>query len=346
MDELAALLRANRKTLYDAISRGEIPALDALAGGLLRDLVRSREELIAENTLLRQQLLVAARSVKKPRFTGYEGTLLVILARLVPRWRDALLVVKPDTILRWHREGFRLFWRARSRPPEVSAPRVSPETVDLIRRLADENRLWGAERIRGELLKLGIRVGDLGERRRRGGGRPGAQRSTPRLSASRVTRVATAPPTDGRSSRDRAPPPLVEGSVIRGARFSPGQGCLARCARHRCGSTETLFALAYFAVQPVTVAHASVLPPLMHDCGMHRPMGHSVLLRQSWNSPFEQVALHVAVTVVLRSPALIARQHKPPSQSAVSSQCSESLCEHDDPFALHIPVEPARFSQQ
>jgi putative transposase len=130
----------------------------SVVGGLLRDVVRSREELIAENALLRQQLLVAARTARKPRFTRYERGLLVILARLVPRWRDALLVVKPETILRWHREGFRLFWRARSRPPDVSAPRVSPDTVDLIRRLADENRLWGAERIRGELLKLGIRV--------------------------------------------------------------------------------------------------------------------------------------------------------------------------------------------
>jgi hypothetical protein len=130
----------------------------SLVGGLLRDVVRSREELIAENTLLRQQLIVAARTVKKPRFAACERGLLVILAGLVPRWRDALLVVKPDTILRWHREGFRLFWRARSRPPEASVPRVSPETLDLIRRLADDNRLWGAERIRGELLKLGIRV--------------------------------------------------------------------------------------------------------------------------------------------------------------------------------------------
>jgi putative transposase len=95
--------------------------------------------------------------VKKPRFAAYERGLLLILARLVPRWREALLLVKPDTILRWHREGFRLFWRVRSRP-KASAPRISPETVDLIQQLANENRLWGAERIRGELLKLGIRV--------------------------------------------------------------------------------------------------------------------------------------------------------------------------------------------
>jgi transposase InsO family protein len=113
-----------------------------LVGGLVRDAVRSRDELIAENTLLRQQLLVAARTVKKSRFTRCERGLFLILARLVPRWREALLLVKPDTILRWHREGFRLFWRVRSRP-EASAPRISPETVELIGRLAHENRLWG-----------------------------------------------------------------------------------------------------------------------------------------------------------------------------------------------------------
>jgi putative transposase len=150
------LARRTAERVEEAMQTAARPA--SVVGGLLWDAVRSREELMAENTLLRQQLIVAARTVKKPRFTTYERGLLVILARLVPRWRDALLVVKPDTILRWHREGFRLFWRARSRPPEASVPRVSPATVDLIRRLANDNRLWGAERIRGELLKLGIRV--------------------------------------------------------------------------------------------------------------------------------------------------------------------------------------------
>jgi putative transposase len=105
-----------------ATQSGTRPA--SVVGGLLRDVVRSRGELIAENTLLRQQLTVAARAVKKPRFAAYERGLLVILARLVPRWRDALLLVKPETVLRWHREGFKLFWRVRSRP-EVSAPRIS-----------------------------------------------------------------------------------------------------------------------------------------------------------------------------------------------------------------------------
>jgi putative transposase len=128
-----------------------------LVTGLVMDLTRSRRELVAENAFLRQQLLVASRKVKRPTFRSHERGLLVLLAGLVPGWRDAVLLVKPDTILRWHRQGFGLWWRWRSRcrRPE---PRLAPETIQLIRRMASKNRLWGAERIRGELLKLGIHV--------------------------------------------------------------------------------------------------------------------------------------------------------------------------------------------
>jgi hypothetical protein len=110
--------------------------------------------------LVRYQLVVAARRVKKPRFAARERGLLVALAHFVPRWRDAVLLVRPETILRWHRAGFRLFWRGKSRVRArgMSTRRTPPETVELIRRLAQENPLWGAERIRGELLKLGVHV--------------------------------------------------------------------------------------------------------------------------------------------------------------------------------------------
>ena len=77
--------------------------------GLLRDLTRSREQLIAENSLLRQQLIVASRKLKRPVFKRHERGLMVLLSRIVRGWRDAVLLVKPATILRWHREGFRLF---------------------------------------------------------------------------------------------------------------------------------------------------------------------------------------------------------------------------------------------
>jgi transposase InsO family protein len=125
--------------------------------GLLRDLTRSRTQLVAENALLRQQLIIAARTTKRPSLAAHERGLLVLLARLVPRWWDAVLLVKPATILRWHREGFRLFWRWKSKSRNRTA-KLSAETIALIRQMDKENRLWGAERIRGELLKLGLRV--------------------------------------------------------------------------------------------------------------------------------------------------------------------------------------------
>jgi transposase InsO family protein len=125
--------------------------------GAAVDLARSRSELVAENALLRQQLIVLARSVKRPRVSPSDRLLLVLLASRVRAWRQALLVVQPDTLLRWHRAGFRLFWRWRS-APRHRPPRVAPDTVALILRMARENRLWGAERIQGELAKLGLRV--------------------------------------------------------------------------------------------------------------------------------------------------------------------------------------------
>ncbi len=126
--------------------------------GLLRDLTRSRNQLIAENALLRQQLIVASRKVKRPVFKSHERGLMVLLTSIVRGWRDAVLLVKPETILRWHREGFRLLWKWKSRNRKPAESKISVEQIALIRQMAQENRLWGAERIRGELLKLGISV--------------------------------------------------------------------------------------------------------------------------------------------------------------------------------------------
>jgi len=78
----------------------------------------------------------------------------VFLSHFTKFWKQALHIVQPDTLLRWHRELFRLYWRRRSQ----GKPKISPETIALIQKMAKENRLWGAERIRGELLKLGIEV--------------------------------------------------------------------------------------------------------------------------------------------------------------------------------------------
>src|SRR5580693_5454217 len=148
-----------------------------VAGGFIADLTRSRAELLAENAFLRQQLVVASRTVKRPGFRRHERGLLVLLARLIPQWRQALLLVKPETVLRWHRAGFRLFWRRVCRSAGPREPRIAPDVIGLIRRMAAESRLWGAERIRGELSKLGIRVAKRTVQRYMRGARPAAPRS-------------------------------------------------------------------------------------------------------------------------------------------------------------------------
>jgi len=125
--------------------------------GLVTDLLRPRRLLLAENVLLRQQLLVLRRQIKRPNPTAFDRAVIVVASAITGTWRDSVLLVKPETILRWHRQGFRMFWRWRTRCTKPK-PRISTDTMGLIRRMADENRLWGAERIRGELLKVGIRV--------------------------------------------------------------------------------------------------------------------------------------------------------------------------------------------
>jgi transposase InsO family protein len=81
--------------------------------------------------------------------------LLVALAATFARWREALILVKPETLLRWHRQGFKLFWARRSKKKSKLGTRLGKDVIDLIRTMATANRLWGADRIRGELLKLG-----------------------------------------------------------------------------------------------------------------------------------------------------------------------------------------------
>lgn len=125
--------------------------------GVTFDLVRSRAALVAENTMLRQQLIVAARQVKRPKFKPHERALMIAMAAVTATWRSTLLLVKPETVLRWHREGFRILWKRKSHARSIE-PKIGQTNVDLIRRMGRENVTWGAERIRGELLKLDIRI--------------------------------------------------------------------------------------------------------------------------------------------------------------------------------------------
>jgi len=133
------------------------PLTSSLPLGTLADLGRSKSELIAENALLRQQLIIRKRQVNRPACTKADRFLLVLMARAVRAWKQTLFLVQPDTLLRWHRELFRLYWKRKSKT-RTHKPKVAAETIALIRQMAKDNRLWGAERIRGELLKLGLHV--------------------------------------------------------------------------------------------------------------------------------------------------------------------------------------------
>jgi len=123
-------------------------------------LLKWRRRLEAEIVLLRHQLNVLRRAApSKLRLTSTDRLILVWLFRLFPSLIDAISVVKPATVLRWHREGFRLYWRWKSRS-RGGRPKIPAEICQLIREMSVANPLWGAPRIHGELLKLGIEVGE------------------------------------------------------------------------------------------------------------------------------------------------------------------------------------------
>ena len=121
---------------------------------------RSRAALQLEILALRHQLGVLHRSVKRPKLTSSDRLLWVWLSGVWLDWRSALVIVKPDTVIAWHRKGFRLFWAWKVRCGTPGRPAVPQDVRELIRRMSRENPLWGAPRIHGELLKLGIDVGE------------------------------------------------------------------------------------------------------------------------------------------------------------------------------------------
>jgi transposase InsO family protein len=126
----------------------------------------SHRDLVLENLLLRHQLAVAARPKRRPRLGTWDRLIWLLGRRCCSDWRRHAVLVTPDTVVRWHRLGWRLFWRWRSGSPG-GRPRLSAETRELIRSFSRDNRLWGTERIRGELLKLGTVVSNRSIRRYR-----------------------------------------------------------------------------------------------------------------------------------------------------------------------------------
>jgi hypothetical protein len=114
------------------------------------------KELALENLALRQQLAVMKRQCPRPRLQTPDRWFWVSLSRIWPNWRKPLLLVRPETVIGWHRRGFRLFWSWISRRKQLGRPETRHELRELVRGMAAANPLWGAPRIHGELLKLGI----------------------------------------------------------------------------------------------------------------------------------------------------------------------------------------------
>jgi transposase InsO family protein len=125
--------------------------------GYLLAFLRTRHELGLEILALRQQLVVLKRRHPRPRLGNLDRWFWLALRRCWPRWMEALIVVKPETVVGWHRAGFRLYWRLRSRG---GGRTIEAEVFEIVRRMARENPSWGAPRIHGELLKLGFDVSE------------------------------------------------------------------------------------------------------------------------------------------------------------------------------------------
>ena len=120
-----------------------------------RAFIMGRAAAAVENLALRQQVAVFKQSVKRPKLRPRDRVFWVVLSRLWPNWRSALAIVQPETVIKWHRKGFRLYWKWKSRRGKPGRPAHRTKIRDLIRRMSRENPTWGAPRIVSELALLG-----------------------------------------------------------------------------------------------------------------------------------------------------------------------------------------------
>jgi putative transposase len=127
---------------------------------LIRSLMVSRLTLATEILALRQQLAVLNQAAHRPKLRRRDRFFWVILSRLWGHWRAVLVIVKPETVIKWHRAGFRLYWKWKSRRRRTGRPRISVEIRELIRRMSRENPLWGVPHIQAELRLLGFDVAE------------------------------------------------------------------------------------------------------------------------------------------------------------------------------------------
>ena len=126
----------------------------------LRKSIFSKQQLVIENLALRHQLIVYQRNAKKLKLHNHDRAVWVLLSKFLKNWKDVLVIVKPKTVIKWHRKGFRLYWRWKSRLKTNGRNRTDPYIVKQIKNISQANPLWGAPRIHGELLKIGIKVSE------------------------------------------------------------------------------------------------------------------------------------------------------------------------------------------
>ena len=141
-------------------------------------LFHSRADLLMEIMILRQQVAVLKKEKPRPKLTGFDRLFWLGLRQLWSKWRELLIVVQPETVVNWHRKGFKLYWRIISKRNQKNGkPPSNKEIIKILRRMAVENPTWGAPRIHGELLKLGFKISERTVSRYLAKIRPG--RSTP-----------------------------------------------------------------------------------------------------------------------------------------------------------------------
>ncbi len=127
---------------------------------LINALVVDRSRLALENAALRQQIVVLKRSVTRAKINDSDRVFWILMRRLLDSWRETLLIVKPETVIKWHRKGWRYFWHRKSLLGNPGRPKIDPDVIELIRRMSRDNATWGAPRIQSELALLGHEIAE------------------------------------------------------------------------------------------------------------------------------------------------------------------------------------------
>ncbi len=271
LNRFQSMLQGGLQRVAQLVSHWTKPSSASLPLSAVADLARSKPQLIAENLLLRQQLVVLNRAAKRPRFTRADRYRLVLFASWLHTWKDAVLIVKPETVLRWHRQGVQLFWKRKSRPTSCQ-PKIPLETIILIRELAANNRLWGAERIQGEVLKLNIKVAKRTVQRYMRQSGPKLHRANPGPPSSKTMPTPSGPATSctsmiyasGRCSPSSSPNSAHGASFITASPdHQPMPGLPSTCARPRRSVRRR--SISFVTTMPSTV-HTS--PPLPRAAGL------------------------------------------------------------------------------